>query len=149
MNIRYKIKNIEYYGQAISQNSSKPLIIKWFYLLRISNDCCFHRSAHGQLSQRNRRNTATVLRVVVKSHEGLKGTKVFACGCSGRNLKNFSTFAGENLGRSPFTLKLQPAIQIQSKDYSIYTETPTQVLSVNFENIMKTTFNTSARLPLK
>ena len=136
MNIQYKIKNIEYYGQGVSQNSSKPLIVKWFYLLRMSNDYCFHRSAHGQLSQRNRRNTATVLRVVVKSHEGLKRTKVFACGCSGRNLKNFSTFAGENLGRSPFTLKLQPAIpykKIQSKDYSIYTETPTQVLSVNFE----------------
>ena len=56
-------------------------------MLRTSNDCCFSRAAHGQLLQCNRKNAATVLRVVVKSHKGLKGTKVFAFGCSGRNLK--------------------------------------------------------------
>ena len=56
---------------------------------------CFRRAAQRQLSQCNRRNTATVLRAVVKSHNGLKGTKVFACGCSGRNLKNLSKFAGK------------------------------------------------------
>ena len=44
------------------------------------------------MSQCDNRNTATVLRAVVKSHECLKGAKVFACGCSGRNLKNFSKF---------------------------------------------------------
>ena len=38
---------------------------------------------------RNGRNVATVLRVMVKSHNRLKGTKVFAGGCSGRNLKIF------------------------------------------------------------
>ena len=88
--------NVQFlFGQTISQNSSKPLIVKGFYLLRMSDDYCFRRAAQGQLSQRNRRNTATVLRAVVKSHNGLKGTKVFACGCSGRNLKNLSKFAGK------------------------------------------------------
>ena len=40
-------------------------------------------------------NHSNVLRTVVKSHKGLKGTKAFACGCFGRNLKNFSKFAGK------------------------------------------------------
>ena len=39
---------------------------------------------------RNGRNVATVLRAMVKSHNRLKGTKVFACGFPGRNLKIFS-----------------------------------------------------------
>ena len=47
----------------------------------MSDDYCFRRAAQGQLSQRNRRNTATVLIAVVKSHNRLKGTKVFSCGC--------------------------------------------------------------------
>ena len=46
----------------------------------------FRRVEEGQLSQWNRRNT--VLRAVVKYHKDLKGTKVFAFGCSVRNLKN-------------------------------------------------------------
>ena len=127
------------FGQAISQNSSKPLIVKCFYLLRMSDDYCFRRAAQGQLSQRNRRNTATVLRAVVKSHNGLKGTKVFACGCSGRNLKNLSKFAGKSPCWGPFIVKLQPVIAYkrllgqlyQKRD--AYTETLTQILSVNFE----------------
>ena len=61
-----------FFGQPISQNSSKPLIEKGFYLLRMSDDYCFRRAAHRQLSQRNRRNTATVLIAVVKSHNYLK-----------------------------------------------------------------------------
>ena len=74
------LRNIQLsFGQAISQNSSKPLIVKGFYLLRMSNDCCFYRAEQGQLSQCNRRNTATVLRAVVKSHQGLKETKPFSC----------------------------------------------------------------------
>ena len=89
--------NIQFFsGQAVSQNSSKPLIVKGFYLLRMSNDYCFCRAAQGKLSQRNRRNIVTVLRAVVKSHNCLKGRKVFACGCSGRNLKSFSKFAGKS-----------------------------------------------------
>ena len=85
-----------FFGQAVSQNSSKPLIVKGFYLLRMSNDYCFRRVAQGKLSQRNRRNTVTVLRAAVTSQNGLKGTKVFVYGCSGRNLKSFSKFAGKN-----------------------------------------------------
>ena len=46
----------------------------------MSKDYCFRSEAQGQPSYCNRRNTVTVLRVVVKSHKGLKGAKVFACG---------------------------------------------------------------------
>ena len=91
MNIQF------FFGQAVSQSSSKPLIVKGFYLLRTSSDYCFRRAAPAKLSQQNRTNTATVLRAVVKSHNCLKGTKVFACGCSGRNLKSFSKFARKSL----------------------------------------------------
>ena len=83
----------KFFGHTLSQNRFKPLIVKGFYLIRTSNDNCFRRAAQDQLSQCNRRNTATVLRAVVKSHKGLKRTKVFACGFSSRNLKNFSKFA--------------------------------------------------------
>ena len=38
-------------------------------------------AALGQLSQPSRRNTATVLIAVVKSHHRLKGTKLFTCDC--------------------------------------------------------------------
>ena len=85
-----------FFRQAISQNSSKPLIVKGFCLLRMSNDCCFRRAVQGQLPQCNRRNIVTVLKTVVKSHNGLKGTKAFGCGCFGRNLKNLSKFAGNS-----------------------------------------------------
>ena len=126
----------------------------------MSNDYCFRRAPQGQLSQCNRRNIATVLRAVIKSHKGLKGTKVFACGCFVRNLKNFSKFTGKNLCWSPFIVKLQPGIaykKSQSKGYLvnfIEKETPTQrhlhkYFAVSFGKIMNTTLNTSARLPLK
>ena len=65
----------------------------FFCLFRMPNDCCFRWAAQGQLPQCNRRNIVTVLRTVVKSQKGLK---VFACGCFGRNLKNFSKFAGKS-----------------------------------------------------
>ena len=89
----------------------------------MSNDYCFDRAAHVLLSQCNRRNTSTALRVVVKSHKDPTGTR--------RILKNFSTFAGKNPPWSPFIIKLQPAIaykKSQSKDYSVNSikkETPT------------------------
>ena len=141
MNIRF------FFRQCISQNSSKPLIIKGFYLRRMSDYYCFRRAAQGQLSQCNRRNTATALTAVVKSHNGLKGTKVSACGYSGRNFKleNFSKFAGKNPCWGPFIVKLQPVIAYkrllgqlyQRRD--AYTGTLTQVLSVNFETNLNTT----------
>ena len=125
----------------------------------MSNDYYFRRTAQGKLSQCNRRNTATILRAVVKSHKGIKGKKVFACGCSGRNLNNFPKFTGKRTCRSPFTVMLQPevAIKSQSNDYSvnfIKKQEPTQRLlhkyfPVNSEKIMNTTLNTSARLSLK
>ena len=138
MNIQF------FFEQAISQNSSKPLTVKGFYLLRMSNDCCFCRVGHGQLSQCNRRNTVTVLRVVVKSKKGLKGAKVFACGCSGKNLKSFSKFAGMSPCWSPFIVILLPVIAYKKKPtYRLlgqlyqkrdaYTETLTQVLSLNLK----------------
>ena len=55
-------------GKLISQNRSKPLIVRSFYLLRMSDDYFFRRAAQRQLSQCNRRNTSTVLRAVIKSH---------------------------------------------------------------------------------
>ena len=124
-----------FFGQVVSQNSSKPLIVKGFYLLRMSNDYCFRRAAQGKLSQRNRRNTAAVLRAVVKSHNRLKGRKVFASGCFGRNLK----ICREEPVLGSFIVKLQPVIAYkrllgqlyQKRD--AYTETLTQILSVNFE----------------
>ena len=66
-----------FFGQAISQNSSKPVIVKGFYLFIEPNNYCFCRAAHRYLSQCNLRNTVTVLRTVVKSQEGLKGTRFF------------------------------------------------------------------------
>ena len=97
------------FGQAISQNSSKPLIVKGFYLLRMSNDCCFYRAEQGQLSQCNRRNTATVLRAVVKSHQGLKETKAFSCILK-QTSKILSKFAGKRPCWSPFIVKLRPVV---------------------------------------
>ena len=60
------------FGQANSQNSSKTLIVKGFYLLRMSGYYYFCRAAQGQLLQCNRKNTATVFRAAVKSHNDLK-----------------------------------------------------------------------------
>ena len=82
---------------------------------------------------------------MVKSQNGLKGTKVFACGSSGRNLKNFSRFAGKNPCRGPFIVKLQAVTacykrllgQLFQKRY-VYTETFIQVLSLNFEEKVRT-----------
>ena len=62
----------------------------------MSNDYCFRRAVQGQLSQCNMRNTATVLRAVVKSHKILNGAKVFAFGCS-ESLKKFSKLHREEL----------------------------------------------------
>ena len=103
----------------------------------------------------NGRNVATILRAMVKSHNRLKGTKVFVCGFSGRNLKFFSKFAGKSPCWGPFIIKLQHVMSYkrllgqlyQKRD--AYTETLTQLCSVNFEKNMNTTINTSATLPLK
>ena len=94
---------------------------------------------------------------MVKSQNGLKGTKVLGCGSSGRNLKNFSRFAGKNQCWGPFIVKLQAVIacykrllgQLNQKR-SAYTEILTQAISVNFEKKSKnTTINTSATVILK
>ena len=111
-----------------------------FICLEYKYDYCFRRTVQRQLSQCNRRNIATVLRALVKFDIGLKGTKVFACECSGRNLKNLSKCAGKNRAVGPFIVTLQAVIacykrllgQFYQKRYA-YTETLTQVLSGNFE----------------
>ena len=147
----------EYHSdELISQNSSKPPIVKSFYLLRMSNDYCFRRAAQKQLSQCNRRITATVLRAVVKSHNGLKGTKVFACGCSGRNLKNLSKFAGKSRCWGPFIVKLQPVIaykrllgQLYQKKRRLHRDSFTSTSCKFWKKNMNMTINTSTRLPLK
>ena len=56
-----------------------------------------------------------LLRAMVKFHKVLNGTKVFARGCSGRNLKNFSKLARKSLCWSPFISKLQPGIAYKTK----------------------------------
>ena len=75
----------------------------------------------------------------MKSHNGLKGIKVFVCGYSGRNLKNLSKFAGKSPYRGPFIVKLQPVIaykrlpgQVYQKR-DTYTETLSLALPLNFE----------------
>ena len=120
-------------------NYFKPLIVKGFCLFRMPNDCCFRWAPQGQ--QCNRRNIVTVLRTVVKSHKGLEGTKVFGCGCFGRNLKNFSKFAGKSPCWSHFIVKLWPVIALKKNKITrstlskrdAYTETLTELLTVNFE----------------
>ena len=76
---------------------------------------------------------------MVKSHNALKGTKAFACGCSGRNLENLSKFAGKSTCWGPFIVNLQPVIahkrllgQLYQK-IDAYTEPLSQALPVNFE----------------
>ena len=146
-----------FWDKLISQNSSKPLIVRSFYFLRISDDYCFRKAAQRQLSRCNKRNITSVLRAVVKSHNGLKGTKVFACGSSGRTLKNFSRVAGKSPCWGLFIVKLQAVIacykrllgQLYQKRHP-YTEILTQTLSVNFEEKKKNpTINTSTRVSLK
>ena len=108
----------------------------------MSDDYFFHRAAERQLSRFNKRNVATVLGEVVKFHNGLK-TKVFACGCFGRNLKNLSKFAAKSPCWAPFIVKLQYLIAykrllgqiFQKRD--TYGQTLTPVLSVNFEKKKK------------
>ena len=48
--------------------------------------------------------------LLVKSHNRVKGTKVFACGFSGRNLKIFSESAGKSPCWGPFIVKLQDVL---------------------------------------
>ena len=104
---------------------------------------------------RNGRNVATILIAKIKSHNRLKGTKVFVCGFSGKNFKIFSKFAGKSPCCGPFIIKLQHVTSYKRllgqlyQKREAYTETLTQLLSVNFENNMNTTINTSATLPLK
>ena len=117
-----QLQTTDYKGLLFAYNVNMIIVFVGLHALR-------------QLSQCNRRNTATVLRAVVKSHNGLKGTKVFASGCSGRNLKNFLKFPGKTPCWGPFILKLQAVIacykrllgQLYQKRCG-YTETLTQVL---------------------
>ena len=138
-------------------------------MLRKSDDYCFRRATGatelGQLSQRKKCCNCFESNGKISYH--LKGTKVFVCGFSGRNLRVFKICREEPvpgnlcLGTcepetwSPFIVKLQHVMSYkilfgqlyQKRD--AYTETLTQLLSVNFGKNMNTTINTSARLPLK
>ena len=106
----------------------------------MSNDYWFRSAAQGQLSECNRRNT--VLRAVVKSHKGLKETKVFAFGCFVRNLKN-----SQNLQEKPLLESFYCKVTAWNSLYKkskvkvtratlpkreTYTETLTQVHSCRF-----------------
>ena len=116
MNIPMNFFRTSYFTKQLQTTDCKG------FLSRMSNDCCFRRAAQEQLSQCNRRNFVTVLRAVVKSLKSLKGTKVFACGYFGKNLKNFSKFTGKSPCWSSFIVKLQPIIvfkKSQSQNYSV------------------------------
>ena len=67
----------------------------------------------------NERNVATVLRAMVKSHNRLKGTKVFVCEFSGRNLKSFSKIAGKSPCWGPFIVKSQHVMTYSVRHYSV------------------------------
>ena len=102
----------------------------------------------GKLSQCNRRNTAIILRALVKSHNGLEGTKVFACGCSGEISIIYQSLQGRARAG---VLLFQPVIaykrllgQLYQKR-NAYTETFSQALPVNFEK----NYEHGQRLPLK
>ena len=104
----YFPKNIPFFTrEAISQNRSKSLIVKDVYLLEISNKYCFRRP-NGNCRKSSRRNITTVLRAVVKSHKGPKGTEVITHRYSRRNLKYFSIFTEKNPCLSPFIVNLLP-----------------------------------------
>ena len=126
---------------------------KGFLFVRMPDDDYFRRAVQGQLSQREK--YCNYFESSGKIWYRLKRTKVFACGRSGRNLKKLSKFAGKSPCWGPSIVKLQHVMAYkrslgqlyQKRD--AYTETLTQVLSVNFEKNMNTTINTSARLPLK
>ena len=131
----------DFFGANYFTKQLQTTDCKGFFICLECHDYYFRRAAQRQLSQCNSRNTATVLRAVVKSHNGLKGTKVFACGCSGRNLKNLSKFAGKSPCWDPFIVKLQPVIaykrflgQLYQKR-NAYTETLSQALPVNLEKL--------------
>ena len=89
---------------------------------------------------------------MVKSHNGVKGTELFACGSSGRNLKNFSRFAGKNPCWGPLIVTLQAVVACYKITRSTLSKkgTPTQARSVNFEKKNKNkAINRSTRVPLK
>ena len=67
----------------------------------------------------NGRNVATVLRAMVKSHNRVKGTKVFVCEFSGRNPKFFSKFAGKSPCWGPFIVKSQHVMTYSVRHYSV------------------------------
>ena len=100
----------------------------------------------------NRRNTATVLRAVVKSHKGLKRTKVHNClRVFWKKSKKILKIHRESPRWSTFIVKLQPGIALSKKSQSkihlvnfIKKETPIQRLlqkhfPVSFEKILDTT----------
>ena len=51
------------------------------------NNVCFNRAAQGKLPECNRSNTLTVLRILVKPNECLKGTEPFANSILQKKLK--------------------------------------------------------------
>ena len=98
-----------FFGQAVSQNSSKPLIVKGFYLLRMSVEYCFRRAVQGKLSQWNRRNTATFLREVIVSQSS-KRNKSICRWVFWKKSQKFFKICGEEPVLRPFIVKLQPVM---------------------------------------
>ena len=68
-----------FYGAAILLNISKRLHVRNLYLFSNPNIYFYGRAEQWQLSKFTHRNTVTTFRTLVKSYEGLKWTKKFAC----------------------------------------------------------------------
>ena len=68
-----------FYGTAISLNISKRLHVRNLYLFSYPNIYFYGRAEQWQLSKFTHRNIVTTFRALVKSCEGLKWKKKFAC----------------------------------------------------------------------
>ena len=105
----------------------------------MSVDYCFRKAAQKQLSRCNKRNITSVLKALVKSHNGLKGKKSICLWVFWKNLKNLSKFTGKSPCWDPLIVKLQPVIAYERflgqlyQKRNAYTETLSQALPVNFQ----------------
>ena len=119
------------------QNSTKPLIVKGFYLLRISDDYCFRRAAQGQLSQREK--CCNSFESYGKISSSSKRNKSVCRWVFWKKSQDFSKFAVKSPCQGLFIVKLQHVMAYKrllgqlSQKRDTYMEALTQLLSVNFE----------------
>ena len=140
-----KIRKVRFITRWLYFNKTSPLTFSWEYsiffrtsyftkqlhwfwwifnLFSKPDNHCFRRPAREQLSQCNWRNIVTVLSTVLRSHEGLKGTEVFAHRCSKSDLKNLSKFTGwicqSSPCCSPFIAKFHPETLLEKGSLEVF-----------------------------